>query len=109
MKLRTTLTSIAATVLLGLTGCSTEATPASTTTVDTEPAPAAADGDSLTRETFDLTWSLASETERDAYCMSVAILPSDQAAAEMRAGAGYSDELNWPLMVELMEAECALR
>ncbi|WP_267887402.1 hypothetical protein [Streptomyces viridochromogenes] len=41
--------------------------------------------------------------------MSVAILPSDQAAEEMQRGAGGSDELDWPLMVELMEAECALR
>lgn len=109
MKLRTTITALTAAILLGLTACTTDAPPTGTTTVDTEPAPAAPAVDSLTRDTFDLTWSLASEAERDAYCTSVAILPSDQAAEEMQRGAGGSDELDWLLMVELMEAECALR
>ena len=62
-----------------------------------------------TRDTFQLTWAITGEPERDMYCASVALLGADAAADEMRAGAGYDDSLDWTVMAELLEAECAAR
>lgn len=59
-----------------------------------------------TRDTFAITWGMASEPERDTYCTSLAILGPDRAATEMAAGGGFSDGLDWDLMVELMQTEC---
>ncbi|MFD4257739.1 hypothetical protein ACFWR9_08905 [Streptomyces sp. NPDC058534] len=111
MKLRTLLAAVA----LGLatvTGCATTDEPARlpVDTIADQPQPEpAVEPDQHTRNTFNLTWAGASEAERNAYCMSVAVLPEDEAAAEMQRGAGGSTDLDWPLMVELLRLECAGR
>jgi hypothetical protein len=108
MRLRPILT--AALLALTLTACgSTEDTRPSTSTV--EPAPGLTPDDLAdhTRDTFTLTWATATETDKDTYCASVNLLGPDQAADEMRNGADGNTGLDWPLMAELLQAECALR
>ncbi|MEU8537131.1 hypothetical protein [Streptomyces parvulus] len=110
MKLRTLLAA-AALALATVTGCATDeptSTPADTIADQPMPEPAV-EPDQHTRDAFTLTWAAASEVERTAYCMSVAILPPDEAAAEMQRGADGSTDLDWPLMVELLQLECAGR
>jgi len=109
---RTTLTAILTTAVLTLTGCgSTETTPeySRTTTVAPKPDLTPDDLTGHTRDTFELTWAISGEPERDMYCASVALLGPDAAAEEMRVGAGYDDSLNWTVMAELLQAECARR
>ncbi|MEU3161806.1 hypothetical protein ABZ753_31040 [Streptomyces griseoincarnatus] len=106
MNTRHLLTAITA-GLLTLTACTTTdqtSNPSETTVV--EPVRTPDDLAQHTRQTFDLTWGLASETERDTYCTSLALLGPDRAADEMAQGGGFSDDLDWDLMVELMQTEC---
>lgn len=112
MRLRPILTAALAAALLALTGCAgTENPPAATATTAVEPAPqlTADDLAEHTKQTFDVTWALASETDRDTYCNSVALLGPNAAADEMAQGAGYSDDLDWLLMARYLEAECNTR
>ncbi len=121
MKIRHHLLAAAAAVLgvLTVTGCSTDPTSPSTSAdtrptltpedvdpIEAEPTP---DLDDHTRTTFVLTWAGASEAERNSYCMSVLLLPPEQAAASMQRGAGGDTSLDWDLMVQLLKQECASR
>ncbi|MCM8555367.1 hypothetical protein [Streptomyces sp. STCH 565 A] len=116
MKLRAMIAAIATVGVLTLTACTTTE-PSSDPVADTiadqpapDPQPAPETGiDADTRDAFTLTWAIATEPQRDAYCTSVAILPPDLAAAEMQAGAGGSTDLDWMLMVDLLKTECASR
>jgi hypothetical protein len=111
MRLRHILPLLAATGLV-LTACSSPdhaPDPTSTTTVTPEPTTTADDLAGHTRQTFEITWAIATEAERQTYCDSVTLLTPQQAAAHMRNGASGDDSLDWPLMVELLEDECALR
>jgi hypothetical protein len=111
MRLRHILPLLAATGLV-LTACSSPEhapDPASITTVTPEPTTTADDLDGHTRQTFEITWAIASEADRQMYCDSATLLTPDQAAASMRNGAGGDESLDWPLMVELLQDECALR
>lgn len=110
MRLRLILPLAA--VGLALTACSSEQQtpdPADTVALQPEPTTTADDLDGHTRQTFEITWAMASETQRDTYCTSLTLLGPDQAADEMAAGGGYDDSLDWPLMTELMQAECVKR
>ncbi|MEU3851744.1 hypothetical protein [Streptomyces sp. NPDC029554] len=110
MRLRHALPLL--TSLFALTACgNAEHTPDPTDTVAVQPQPTTTTGDldGHTRQTFEITWAIATETERQAYCDSVTLLTPDQAAASMRNGADGDDSLDWPLMVQLLEDECALR
>ncbi|MGQ5606181.1 hypothetical protein [Streptomyces sp. EKS3.2] len=126
MKIRHHLMAAAAVILgvLAVTGCSTDTrpsgTPADTTRTrptltadDATPAEAEVevtpDIEEHTRDTFALTWAGADETERNAYCMSVLMLPPDQAAASMQRGADGDTSLDWDLMVQLLEQQCLTR
>ncbi|MEV0015421.1 hypothetical protein [Streptomyces tendae] len=94
---------------LALTACGATGQPG---TPDPAPAvvePARDSLDQHTRQTFDLTWGMASETQRTTYCSSLAVLGPERSAAEMAAGGGFDDSLDWDLMVELMQAECDAR
>jgi hypothetical protein len=113
MRLRRILPLLAA-ACLALTACtdsSEQQTPDPTDTVAVQPEPTVTPDDLAghTRQTFKITWAIASEAERQMYCDSVTLLSPDQAAASMRNGASGDDSLDWPLMVELLEDECALR
>jgi hypothetical protein len=110
MRLRLILPAIAA-VALGLTACSSEETPAPTSTVTVTPGPTTTADDLAghTRQTFEITWATATEADRQTYCDSLTLLSPDQAAVSMRNGAHGDDSLDWPLMVELLQDECALR
>ncbi|MER6235934.1 hypothetical protein ABT185_07640 [Streptomyces clavifer] len=97
------LTAATATVTLSLllTACGT--TPASVPT----PGPAApATDDALTRAAFNLTWADVSNTERTALCDGLTVLGPDGAATAMGKGQANTNNLDWPLMVELLTAEC---
>ncbi|NUO42399.1 MAG: hypothetical protein HOV82_10205 [Streptomyces sp.] len=109
MRLRHILPAIAAG--LALTACSNseQPTPVETVTVTPEPTVTPDDLADHTRQTFQLTWAGVTETERRTYCASLATLGPEQAAVEMANGGGYDYSLNWPLMTELMQAECAKR
>lgn len=113
MRLRPILAAAIATLALTVTGCAgTEDTPTSgTRTAAVQPAPTVTPDDLAehTRQTFDVTWAMASETERDTYCTSIALLGPDQAADRMAEGAGYDDSLDWPLTAQLMQTACADR
>lgn len=102
MRLRHLL-ALAATAA-ALTACTTsQTTPEqTTTTIDTGLA-------AHTRDTFQVTWTLTPEADRDVYCDSVTLLGPQGAADQMAAGADYSTELDWTLMAELLQDECALR
>lgn len=99
--------ALLAAATLALIACDSEHTPDPADTIAIEqPATNLTDH---TRDTFQLTWAITGEPERDMYCASVALLGADAAADEMRAGAGYDDSLDWTVMAELLEAECAAR
>ncbi len=109
MRVRILLTAALLAVTTACSSGSKSAPEANTEPIsigDLDQAPA---DDSLTRTTFDLTWSQASDVERDAYCMSVALLGPTAAADEMQTGAGGNDSLDWDLMAELLQTECDLR
>ncbi|MFG3276214.1 hypothetical protein [Streptomyces luteogriseus] len=110
MRLRLILPAIAA-AALALTACSSSEPPdpADTVTVTAEPTTTPDDLADHTRQTFQLTWAGATETERDTYCTSLALLGPEQAATEMANGGGHDYSLDWPLMTELMQDECATR
>lgn len=101
---------LATAALLALTGCSTESLPADQqATIEPTPGLTPDDLADHTQQTFNITWAVTSEADRDAYCTSVALLGPDAAADEMAQGAGYDDSLDWNQMAELLQAECALR
>jgi hypothetical protein len=111
MRLRHILPLLAA-ACLALTACnSDQQTPDPTDTVAVQPEPSLTPDDLAghTRQTFEITWAIATEAERQTYCDSVTLLTPQQAAAHMRNGASGDDSLDWPLMVELLQDECALR
>lgn len=108
--MRRLIPTLLAAAVLALTGCSSESLPATQQPV-IEPAPGLTPDDLTdhTQQTFNITWAVTSEADRDAYCTSVALLGPDAAADEMAQGAGYDDSLDWNQMAELLQAECALR
>jgi hypothetical protein len=112
MRLRHIL-PLLATAALALTACtnSEQQTPDPTDTVAIQPEPTTTADDLAghTRQTFEITWAIASNAERQTYCDSVTLLTPQEAATHMRNGAGGDDSLDWPLMVELLQDECALR
>jgi hypothetical protein len=110
MRLRHILPAIA-TAALALTACSSpeQPDPVETVTVTPEPTVTPDDLADHTRQTFQLTWAGVTETERDTYCTSLTLLGPEQAANKMAAGGGYDYSLDWPLMTELLQAECATR
>ena len=109
MRLRLIL-PLLATTALALTACTSEQqTPDPTDTVAIQPTTTPDDLADHTRQTFELTWAGVTETERDTYCTSLTLLGPEQAATEMANGGGHDYSLDWPLMTELMQAECAKR
>ncbi|CAL9350287.1 hypothetical protein SUDANB1_00446 [Streptomyces sp. enrichment culture] len=109
MRLRLILPAVAAGLALTACTSSGEQAPDPADTVAVQPTTTADDLDGHTRQTFEITWAMASDAQRQTYCDSVTLLTPDQAAASMRNGASGDDSLDWPLMVELLEDECALR
>ncbi|MFB6787669.1 hypothetical protein ACFCWT_13435 [Streptomyces olivaceus] len=121
MKLRAMIAAVCTVGALTLTACTTTqpTDPMVDNLVDPspiKPQPTPADDtaptagtEADTRDAFALTWAIATEPQRDAYCTSVTMLPPDRAAAEMQAGAGGSADLDWDLMVDLLKTECASR
>lgn len=110
MRLRLILPlAVAGLALTACTNSSDEHTPGPADTVAIQPERTPDDLAGHTRQTFEITWAIATEPERQTYCDSLTLLTPDQAAASMRNGAAGDDSLDWPLMVELLQDECALR
>ncbi|MFI8865326.1 hypothetical protein ACIGNW_00185 [Streptomyces sp. NPDC053707] len=105
----TMLTAATAAIAAGLllTACSTPDTTSRPAPAAAAPA-AAAEPDlaAHTRQVFDITWAGSSTDQQTQLCNGLTLLGRDGAQEEMAKGAGYTTDLDWDLMTDLLEAEC---
>jgi len=106
---RTTLTALAAAMVLALTGCSTSSEPVSATTATVTVDPTSATTpDDITDLVVDMTWGQQTEADKDSMCLGIGVYGPEWAAEQMRAGAG-DESVDWDRSAELVAEKCADR
>lgn len=70
------------------------------------PATVAPAADDFTRETFEITWGMTSESDKDVMCGGLAMFGHDWAVRNLEAGGGLDSDLNWDAMADMVQEKC---